>query len=330
MRFAHEALETTALVQVLLLTPSQAGVAEQLHAGLASAFPELSITHARNASEAARGIETTDVLLTFGAYVSEELLGRAHRLRWIQALGSGVDGVTGLLSRRPEILLTSGRGAQAHPVSETALALMLALSRDVPRLLRNQQARTWQRWSPTLLYGSTVVIIGVGAIAETLGQKCQALGMHTFGVSNRTAAPGFERIFPRSELLEAVALADYLVLLTPYTPSTHHIIDASVLSALPSGAYLINVARGAVVDEAALIEHLERRAIAGAALDVFETEPLPPDSPLWSLSNVLISPHMAGLNQGYAADLLPILQHNLRAFLDGDLTRLRNVVERPR
>jgi D-2-hydroxyacid dehydrogenase (NADP+) len=316
------------LIDVLLLTPSQAGIAEQLLDGLASEFPELSIAHARNAVEAAGRIESAEILFTFGAYLSDELLQRAGRLRWIQALGSGMDGIVELPSLRPEVLLTNARGATAHPVSETALALMFALSRDLPQLLRNQRDRVWKRWAPALLRGKCVVIVGLGAIAEALAVKCQALGMRTIGVSRRSAAPGFERILPRSELHTAAALADFLVLLTPYDESTHHLIDATVLSAMRPEAYLVNVARGGVVDEAALIACLQRGAIAGAALDVFAREPLPEDSPLWSLPNVIVSPHMAGLNQSYAADLLPILRHNVRAFLNGDIAAMLNVVHR--
>ena len=318
-------------IRGLLLTSAQAGMAEQIRAGLADAFPTLPMAYAADATEAVAHIETCDILLTFGAFLSDDLLQRARSLKWIQSLGSGVDGIADRPTLPADVLLTSGRGAQAHPVSETALAFMFALGRDFTRLRRNQDERRWQRWAPALLRGKRVVIVGLGTIAEVLAEKCRVLGMCVEGVSRRgDAVPGFDRVHPRSDLAEAASAADYLVLLTPYDASTHHLVDATVLSRMRPTAFLINVARGAVVDESSLVDALQRGAIAGAGLDVFAVEPLPSHSPLWSLPNVIVSPHMAGLNQGYAAELLPILITNIRAFLNGDQGSMLNTVPNPR
>ncbi len=191
----------------------------------------------------------------------------------------------------------------------------------------NQARATWQRFPVQLLEGKTVGVLGVGVIAEELAPKCVALGMRVVGISSaERSVPGFEVMYPRERLGEAAALVDFLVLLTPYTAETHGIVDARVLGAMKPGSFLINVARGGVVDEPALIDALNSHRIAGAALDVFSQEPLPADHALWGMDNVLITPHTAGFHVGYAEQALPIVEENLRRFIAGDFANLVNIV----
>jgi phosphoglycerate dehydrogenase-like enzyme len=218
---------------------------------------------------------------------------------------------------------------QATPVSEAALALMLALSRELPRMFRNQETHTWERWPSQLLSGHTLGIVGVGQIGEALAIKARALGMHVVGISSALrAAEGFDRMYRRDQLRDAVREIDYLVLLTPHSPDTHHIINEGVLSRMKSGAFLVNVARGGVVNEADLIQALRNNTIRGAALDVFESEPLSPDSELWSLPNVIISPHLGGINTSYPESILPLLERNVSRFLAGRLGEMENIITR--
>jgi len=310
---------------VLIILPPSENIDDQYGRGLRERFPELSIQWVEHHSQAGDHAADARVILTFSPFMSRQVAQQAGRLEWIQILGSGLDGITDL-PFQGDVTITNGHGVQAIPVSEAALGMMFALSRGYGRMVKNQAGKVWERWPSELLDGRTICILGVGAIAEMLALKCNALGMRVIGVSSapRTVA-GFERIFAKDQLTEAVGEADFLVLLTPHTPATHHMVDAGVLKAMKPSAWLVNVARGGVVDEAALVEALQADAIRGAALDVFETQPLPATSPLWAMENVFISPHMAGLNRDYPKHIMPLLEANFRAFLAGDRGAMVNV-----
>jgi D-2-hydroxyacid dehydrogenase (NADP+) len=312
---------------ILLTLPPE--VTEEYRRRLALAFPALDIEVAADAAKAGPALRRADVLLTFGQMMKNLKLdlAEAHDLKWVQALGTGMDGIIDQPALRPSVTVTSLHGVHGPPVSEAALAGMLALSRDLPRFVRQQAERHWGRWPAKLLHHKTVGIVGVGVIAEALAPKCKAMGMTVIGV---TSAPrpvaGFDRMHAMGELLQVVPEFDYLVLLTPYSAATHRLIDAKVFAAMKPTAYLVNVARGGVVDDDALVEALRARRLAGAALDVFNEEPLPPDHPLWTFPNVLITTHQGGFCDTYVDLAMPILEHNMRCFLDGNLKGMVNVV----
>lgn len=312
---------------VLILLAFPQAVREQYRDRLRAAFPDLTIDLAEHHSKVGPYIADTDVLMTFGAHMDDHVLAEAGRLRWVQALGTGVDGIVDSPCLREGIIVTNLRGLHGPAVSECVLSGMLALARGLRRSFEHQRQGQWQRFQVSLLKGKTVGILGVGLIAEELAPKCAALGMRVVGISSATrAVAGFERIWPRDQLGEAAADVDYLVLLTPYTSETHGIVSATVLKAMKPTSFLINVARGGVVDEPALIMALRDGGIGGAALDVFSEEPLPADHPFWSMENVLITPHTAGFHTGYADDALPIIEENLRRFIAGDVAGMTNVV----
>lgn len=298
--------------------------------GLAGAFPGLEIVRVGDEEAALREMADTEVLVAFATTISAQLIAAGRKLRWVQALTSGIDGVVKPPGSANDILLTTARGAQATPVSEAVLAFLLALSRDLPRLVRNQQESRWDRFPARLLSGQTVVILGVGAIAECLAPKCAALGLIVIGLSHQPReVAGFAEVRRMEQLLPTVAEADYLVVLAPLTPASRGLVGEQVLRTMRPSACLVNVARGPLVDEAALVDALQQGRIAGAALDVFEAEPLPHASPLWSLPNVLVSPHLAGFNVHYIADVLEIVQDNLRLWLAGQTQDMRNKVAWP-
>jgi phosphoglycerate dehydrogenase-like enzyme len=227
------------------------------------------------------------------------------------------------------VMLTSMRGAHGPQVSELAFLLMLAVSRRFPAMVDNQRRRTWDHWRQPPLYKRTVAIIGVGAIASAFAPRCKAFEMNVIGVDDRVTEAAFvDRIYPPAQLHVALAAADFVVLLVPHVPSTHHLIDAPALAAMQPQAYLINVARGAVVDEPALIAALQNGTIAGAGLDVFASEPLPPESPLWTMENVAITPHVGGNSTTYIQQMNETLVHNLRAYVENRHGDLRNRIER--
>lgn len=292
-------------------------------------FPQVTFHVTTSVDEAQPYLETADVLVTVGHAVTPHVIDQMPALRWMHSLISGTNWATAALENRPDVLLTSTRGIHGQRMSEAALCHMLCLAREVPRSVRNQDGRRWDRWDPLLLGGKTVAIVGMGLIGEHLARTCNALGMTVLGVS-RTNRPveGVAAMFDREELPRVAATADFLVLTVPLSPDTHHMIDDRIVATMKPNAYLINLARGAVVDTAALLAALRDGTIAGAGLDVFDPEPLPEDSPLWGLDNVFITAHIAGRSDGYIADAMEIFEPNLRLWLQGDGALLLDPVAR--
>ena len=314
-------------VHVLLLLALPEATRAQYLERLRTAFPDLAIDLVEHHSKVGPYIGDADVLITFGAHMADHVLAEGTRLRWVQALGTGVDGITDSPALREGVIVSNLHGLHGPAVSECVIAGMLALARQLRRASTNQTQARWQRFPVSLLKGKTVGILGVGAIAEELAPRCAALGMHVVGISSaQCEVPGFERMWPREQLTDAATELDYLVLLTPYAPQTHGIVSAAVLDAMKPSSFLINVARGGVVDEPALIAALRDGGIAGAALDVFAEEPLPSDHPFWTMENVVVTPHTAGFHVGYADDALPIVEENIRRFIAGDVAGMTNVV----
>jgi D-2-hydroxyacid dehydrogenase (NADP+) len=314
-------------VHVLLLLALPEATRAQYLERLRAAFPDMVVDLVEHHSKVGPYIGDADVLITFGAHMADHVLAEGTRLRWVQALGTGVDGITDSPSLREGVIVSNLHGMHGPAVSECVIAGMLALARDLRRASANQAQARWQRFPVALLNGKTAGILGVGAIAEELAPRCAALGMHVVGISSaQRDVPGFERMWPREQLTDAAAELDYLVLLTPYAAETHGIVSAAVLDAMKPSSFLINVARGGVVDEPALIAALRDGGIAGAALDVFAEEPLAADHPFWTMENVVVTPHTAGFHVGYADEALPIVEENIRRFVAGDVAGMTNVV----
>ncbi len=290
-------------------------------------FPSLGMMATDDRDAAGRALADAEAVIAHHFQFDDALLQRAPKLRWIQSLTTGTDAILRLPSLRREVVVTSTRGMHGPQMSELVLLDMLALARDFPRMLRNQQRQRWERWPQPVLTGKTVVIVGVGAISETLAPLCKALGMTVFGVSASTRQPpGFDRIFSRAELPQAASLADFLVLIVPLTAQTESLVDRRVLAAMRPTAFLINVARGGVLDEEALIEALRGGRLAGAALDVFRETPLPADSPLWREERLILTPLIGGMSDVYLDQAYPIVRQNLDCFLAGRMDEMLNIV----
>ncbi len=293
-------------------------------------FPGLSLFATNDRWVAMQQVPAAEVLIGHHFQFDDEMLARANRLRWIQSLTTGTDAILKLRALKPEVTVTSTRGMHGPQMSELVFLLMLALLRDFPRIRRNQEVAAWERWPQPLLWGKTIVIVGVGAVAEALAPRCNAFGMKVYGVSDSTRVPaGFAKVFGRGELAHAAALADFLVLIVPHTPETEKLVDAGILAAMKPAAYLINVARGGVLDEEALMSALRANRLAGAGLDVFRQHPLPPDHPLWTEKNVIITPLIGGMSDIYLDQAYPIVRDNLRQFLAGRPEAMSNIVPHP-
>jgi D-2-hydroxyacid dehydrogenase (NADP+) len=286
-------------------------------------FPDVEFFATYSREEAARVIADIEVIFTLAHVIPRELIAAARSLKWLQSMTTGTDALIGVLP--PHILLTSARGVHGPQMSELAFLHMLALNRNILQMIRSQQQGKWDRHEQSLLDGKTIVIVGVGILAEHLAERCKLFGMKVIGISSgRTQAPNFDEVHPRSALRAMAARADFLMLLLPYSKDTHHIIDASVLSAMKPSAFLINHARDGILDHDALAAHLKAGKIAGAALDVFR--PLPPESPIWHLPNTLVTPNVGGHSDRFVEQTLAVAIPNLRVYIEGRLKDLRNLV----
>jgi D-2-hydroxyacid dehydrogenase (NADP+) len=292
-------------------------------------FPAIDLYATDDRAGAPSHLADAEAIIAHHFQFDEALLRSAPKLRWIQALTTGTDAILGLTSLRPEVIVTSTRGMHGPQMSELVFLQMLALSRRFPVILQNQRLRRWERWPQPLLLGKTIVIVGVGIIAEALALRCACFGMTVCGVSQSLRVPsGFDRVYARSELATAAAAADFLVIVVPYAADTESLVDAHIIGAMKPTAFLINVARGGVLDENALLRALRDRRIAGAALDVFRETPLPPGSPLWSEERIFITPMLGGMSDIYLAQAYPVIRDNLSLFLTGETGSMKNVVDR--
>jgi phosphoglycerate dehydrogenase-like enzyme len=315
------------MTNLLILLTLPEPIRNQYRDRLQARFPELAITVVDHHSKAGPYIGTADALLTFAPMLSAEVLKSATRLKWVQALGTGVDNLTDQPALRKDIVVTNVHGIHGPPVSEAAIATMLALARNLPGAVRAQDERQWRRFPAQLLHNKIVGIFGVGVIAEALAPKCKAFGMRVIGVSSAPrAVAGFDRMHARGELSQVAGEFDFFVLLTPLTAATRNSIDAEVLAAMKPTSFLVNLARGGVVDEPALVEALKSGRIGGAALDVFNEEPLPADHPFWSMHNVIITTHQGGFCDVYVDYALPTVEANMQCFLSANIGGMINVV----
>ncbi|HTO70743.1 MAG TPA: D-2-hydroxyacid dehydrogenase [Myxococcota bacterium] len=256
----------------------------------------------------------------------------APKLRWLQTFNAGVDHPIFARFLERGVALTNAAGASAEPIAQTALAGLLMLARGFPLWLDAQRRRAWQPHAqgdtPRDLRGQTLVVFGLGAIGAELARLARAVGLRVIGV-RRTPARGGEpvdELVPPSRLREVLPRADWLAIACPLSAETRGAIDAAALALLPPGARVLNVARGEIVDEAALVESLRSGRLAGAYLDVFATEPLPAESPLWSLPNVIATPHNSAVSRGNEARQVEVFLDNLARFARGE--PLRNEVRR--
>jgi phosphoglycerate dehydrogenase-like enzyme len=230
--------------------------------------------------------------------------------------------------RESEIVLTNAAGIHAPYCAEHAFALLLALTRGIHRHVRNQIKRQWRMIPLLEIGGWTLGIVGMGGFGLHMAQRGQGLGMYVIAVDPyRTDKPAaVDELLPVDRLPELLGRSDVLMIACPHTVETHHLINAETLKLVKPDAYLINVTRGGIVDEAALVDALREGRLAGAGLDVFETEPLPEDSPLWDMENVIITPHSAGRSQRRPRPTIELFCDNIRRYVRGE--PLRNVVDK--
>jgi D-2-hydroxyacid dehydrogenase (NADP+) len=275
----------------------------------------------------------TDVLVISGLW-RNELLERAPRLRWIQSIGAGYDQFPLDELRRRGIRLSSARGVNRNAVSEHALAMILALARKLPEARDNQRRHVWRGMISNVparedeLGGKTLGIVGIGHIGSRTAALAKAFAMRVVATKRtpQTYEGPADEVLPADRVDDLLRQSDFVVLHCPLTEETRGLISRERLALMKPSAYLINVARGAVVDEPAMLDALRRGAIAGAAIDHFYDEPLPADSPFWDMDNVLITPHTAGETQKYEHNVVDILMENLERLERGEADLQNQIV----
>ena len=250
---------------------------------------------------------------------------KAPRLKWLHTFNVGVDHAVYVEMLERGVRLTGSSGAAAQPIAQTAIMGLLVLARRFPRWLAAQRRHEWdplrgQDRMPRDLSEQTALVVGLGHIGAEIARLARALGLNVIGVRRgpRRSEDPVDELHPPQALPELLARADWLILACPLTPETRGLIDAAAIARLPRGAHVINIARGKIVDEPALIAALASGHLAGAYLDVFETEPLPADSPLWDMPNVLVTPHNATISAGNEARIRAIFLENLRRWGRGE------------
>ena len=269
-------------------------------------------------------VEEMDVLYTWG--FPTELLPLAKRLRWVQVMGAGVNAFLDT-PFPPKVVLTRVEGVFGPWMAEYAFGWMLWASQRAEPLRALQRLRRWEPMNPYLLKGKTLGVVGVGSIGRVIANVGRAFQMRVLGLS-RTGhrVPEVDKVYKRPDFHEFLAGSDYVVLVVPLTPETRGMLGEPELHAMRPESWLINVGRGHLIQEPALVRALQERWIAGAVLDVFQEEPLPADHPLWGMTNVVVTPHISG--PSIPEEIAPIFNENLRRFLTGRPLRARVDIRR--
>lgn len=268
--------------------------------------------------------------IIYGFRLPNNFIARAPKLKWFQPTSAGVDRFLDDAFRQSSVVMTNVSGMHATPIGEYVLMFMLMFAKRAPSCFQMKQERQWKQFMPAVLRSKTVGIVGLGNIGREVARLAKAFGMRVVATrrSARQSKPvrNVDRLFPLDQLSQLLSESDFVVLSLPLTPESHKIIGEAELRSMKPTAYLINIGRGNLIDEAALINALEKHLIAGAGLDVFATEPLPADSRLWELPNVIFSPHIAGGMEDYIAQANVVFCQNLRRYLSGE--KLVNVVDK--
>ncbi|MGY8638504.1 D-2-hydroxyacid dehydrogenase [Bradyrhizobium sp. 14AA] len=312
---------TQKALTVLLNNPS----AEAYARLIGERFPQVRTIVAPDSSRLKQHIGEADVLLAF--HFPVEVFEHAKKLRWFQSTGAGVDSIAPIRDQVGHITVTNARGIHGEIITDFVMAGATMLHWDFPRFLGEQAERKWNPRYVAPLAEKTLGVVGLGSIGATIARRAKSAGMTVVGSKRDISVPveGVDQLFASDALHDLLPLCDFVVLALPATADTVGLIGAAEIARMKSGAFLINIARGSVVDEAELVKALQAGRIAGAMLDVFEREPLPQDSPLWAMPNVIVTPHVAGSPTNYAERVFGIFADNIERFMKGQ--PLKNVVD---
>ena len=303
-------------------------IPEEAARALAARVPEVRFTYARSQEERAAALADAEVAYTWT--LTRDELAQAGRLRWVHTSAVAVETLCLPELAARGVRVSNTRGVQAVPIAEHVMAVVLALAKQLPFTLENQQHQCWAQFDyrgarqPWLLRGRTLGLIGVGTIGRALAVRAAAFGMRVVALRRRPdgkVPSAVAAVFGRDRLSDMLDTCDVLVIAAPLTPDTHGLIDRAALAALKPGAVVVNVGRAPILDSDALIEALRSGHLAGASLDVFPEEPLPATHPLWSAPNVILTPHTSGFRQGHWDEVIDLFVDNLRRYRAGEPLR---------
>ncbi len=295
-------------------------IADQELSQLREVIPEWEIISGRKPEIWKNHLKDAEIIAGWKKGIEADIVAEDAKLRWLQSWSAGVNAMPLDVMQKKNILLTSASGVHAFPISETIFALILGLTRKIHTYVKQQQAKTWHHAQLKLeIHQKTIGIIGVGAIGKETAKIAKAFGMNVLGVRNSgKQEENVNEMYTSDQLDVVLPQCDYVVMTLPLTKATRNLFAASQFQLMKPSAFFINIGRGEIVHEQDLIAALENGAIAGAGLDVFATEPLPEDSPLWEMENVIITPHTAGSTEHYDKRVVDdILIPNLRDYLSG-------------
>lgn len=299
-------------------------IGEERLTELLKAQPKANIVQVKDFNEPDQEAE---VLLTYGWDIKAETLEHFPKLKWIQTLSAGVDALPLKDLAQKKIMLTNVKGAHKIQMAEYVCWSILMLLRQGMTFVRQQDNRVFSA-KPKIdeMYGKTVCLVGAGTIGREIAKRCAAFGMTVYGVSRKGEQdPAFSKVVKVENMPEVLKISDIVVVVLPLTADTKNFIDQSFINNMKDGAYLVNAARGPVADEDALLNALQEKKIAAAALDVFVREPLPEDSPFWSLDNVLITPHIGGRTIQASDRMWDVFTANLRKYPEQDV--MNNIID---
>ncbi len=308
---------------------SSAKISPKHQERLKEKFPKGDFYFFDNMQEATNELETADILITYGVDVTEEIIDKAGNLKWIQVISAGLDQMPFARLQERGIVVTNAKGIHHIQMAEYTMAVILQLARKINELQKNQEQRKWDQTVRTSeIYGATLGIIGYGSIGAGIAEKAKVFGMKVIGMNtDGRPAKHVDQMVSPEKMEYLLSESDYVVLIVPLTDETYHLIGEKELNAMKDTAYLINIARGQVVDDEALIKALQENRIAGAALDVFVEEPLPENHVYWGLENVILTPHMSGKSPNYIKRALDIFEENLEIYLDSQISQLINRID---
>jgi len=323
-------------VNVLVTTP----IGDELLQQITTVSPRIKLSNVSELVRAERRGDLArqgelDALLAeaeviYGIRLPKNVIARAPKLKWVQVMSAGVDRFLDDEFRQSSVIMTNVSGIHATPIGEIVLGIMLMFAKQAPWCFQLKQERQWKRFMPTVLRSKTVGIVGLGNIGREIARLAKAFGMRVIAIrrsAKRVARAKYvDILLPREQLPRLLSESDFVVLSVPFTSETNKLIGEKEIRTMKPTAYLINIARGNIIDEEALIRALDEHWIAGAGLDVFATEPLPADSRLWEFPNVIFSPHIAGGMEDYIIRATELFCENLRRYLNGK--NLLNVIDK--
>lgn len=313
-------------MKLLCMVPLQAHLQEKLR----QQYPQHEVIMRKKLNEATADELQAEVLIAYISQLSAAVINQLPNLRWIQVFSAGVDHLVLDELEARGIIVTNASGAHKVPMSEYAFGVMLQEVKQFIPLYEQQKQSLWnQRLSFEELEGKTVSILGAGSIGQEIARRAKVFGMHTIGV-NRSGRPaeGLDVIYVQAEVDQALRAADFVIIVAPLTSETYHWINSDKLNQMKPEVVLINLGRGELIDEAALVESLQKQQLKRAYLDVFQVEPLPAESPLWKLDNCIVTPHISAISARYNERCLAIFMDNMERYMNQE--KLINVVEAER